>query len=169
MKAKAITTIILLFLASILGTVIPAQANNSIDTSGDPSHWAIITLYDETGAYYGYLYLKGWYTTEPYEPGLDGTINHVIWEVVGTDMPKVQADDQVFSVHGWYEDGRHKWIHNAKDFNIHLETDFYASGYDWSPDGPHGGLHFPVSGKTYGTSVHGEIEWHWWWVGTPPF
>lgn len=169
MKAKvSVGLITMLFLASMLGMVTPAQANNSIDTTGIPSHWAIITLNDENNDQYGELWLIGWYTTESYEPGLDGTINHVIWEVVHTSMPtaKVNVGDNVFSIHGWYEDGRYKWIHNAKDFNIHLETDFYAPGYGWSPNGPHGGLHFPVSGKTYGTRVHGEIEWHWLGVGT---
>ena len=167
MKTKAITGILLtLFLASMLGMVIPAQANNSVDTSGVPSHWAIITLYDESESPYGFLWLIGWYTTEPYEPGPDGTINHVIWEVHSSDMPKVLVGDNLFSVHGWYEDGRIKWIHNAKDFNIHLETDFSTTGgYSAS----YGGLIKYVEGKTYGTSVHGSIEWHWSWVGTPPF
>lgn len=150
---------------SIFALVMPIQANNSIDTSVTPSHWAVITLEDELHAYYGEIWLKGWYTTEPYEPGLDGTINHVIWEVVYVDgvSSRIQVGDNIFSIHGWYEDGTHKWIHNAKDFNLHLETDFGASV---SPS--YGGYARQVEGKTYGTRVHGSIEWHWSWEGSPP-
>jgi len=89
--------------------------------------------------------MRGWYTEESGEPGLDGTINHAIWEVVGpaTLPPRIVAEDNLFSVHGWYEDGSFKWIHNAKDFNMHLETDFgvgCSSAY--------GGLCRTVSGKS---------------------
>jgi hypothetical protein len=158
------TLLIVALMISILSVVIPIQANNSIDTLGKPSHWAVITLYDEFEDYYGELWLKGWYTTEPFELGSDGTINHVIWEVVYSNLPKVEEGDNIFSIHGWYEDGTIKWIHNAKDFNIHLETDFSTVG---SPS--YDGIIRYVEGKTYGARVHGWIEWNWSWEGNPPF
>lgn len=162
-KRILIALVVVLALAATASLV---YANNSIDTSGPPSHWGVVTLYAD-GIAYGDIWMRGWYTTESYDPGLDGTINHVIWEVVdsGNLPPRIAAGDNVFSIHGWYEDGSIKWIHNAKDFNMHLET-------HWGVTCPtlYGGWGCrAVSGKSYGTSVTGTIEWHWAWMGSPPF
>ena len=149
-------------------SIMPLMAENGVDTTTDPTVWAVITLNDADGPY-GTLGMAGWYS---WAPGADDiyTLNHWVEQVVCVDgrietESRLALGDRVYTTYGYYEEGGLKWIHNGKDFQIHLEVDFASS----PSSNPYPGSYYKeISGKTYGRNVWGTINWHYWGTARPP-
>lgn len=166
---KVAVALALVSVVALLATAVSAYGG--VDTTGDPEVWAILNLQDPDDISYT-LWLKGWRERYfPASPEPDGTISHQVFDVLGDSpslLPKVAGGDNVLCVHGWYEDGSYKWICNAKDFNLHLET-FLGNWTCCVTTGPHGGWLADIAGKSYGMRLSGTVEWGVKPSGSPPF